>query len=179
MRLSYHRGVSQLTLLSLALLCPIPWPVTARLLNGNGSKLEPALFQLQAALKALKNPKAWAPWPQDPWKDDDGEHGFWEEEEPLRVQRGDLLGWPRSPFPGGYSQESAHYQNGGEGEDGGKRNKALHSIAGGLQAVSREKGGFGFRFGRKRRPDRGWRDEGRGSQEEDKWRVFSGKERGV
>lgn len=42
-----------------------------------------------------------------------------------------------------------------QGENGGKKNEALTSIAGGLQAVSREKGGFGFRFGRKRWTD--WR----------------------
>lgn len=66
-----------------------------------------------------------------------------------RMQRGDLMDRLLSPFPGGLSLEM-HYQEGGEGEDGGKRNEALTSIAGGLQAVSREKGGFGFRFGRKR-----------------------------
>lgn len=61
--------------------------------------------------------------------------------------------------------ESVHYQEGGEGEDGGKRNEALTSIAGGLQAVNREKGGFGFRFGRKRWTDWGWREH-RGGQVE-------------
>ncbi|KAJ0055194.1 hypothetical protein NL108_012708 [Boleophthalmus pectinirostris] len=35
-------------------------------------------------------------------------------------------------------------------EDGGRLTEALTAVAGGLQAVSREKGGFGFRFGRKR-----------------------------
>uniref|UniRef100_A0A3B3ZCR9 Uncharacterized protein n=1 Tax=Periophthalmus magnuspinnatus TaxID=409849 RepID=A0A3B3ZCR9_9GOBI len=35
-------------------------------------------------------------------------------------------------------------------EDGGRLTETLTAVAGGLQAVSREKGGFGFRFGRKR-----------------------------
>ena len=52
-----------------------------------------------------------------------------------------------------------------DGGEGGSRNKALTSIAGGLQAFSREKGGFGFRFGRKRWTVYG--DEGRENGEED------------
>ncbi|KAG7243827.1 hypothetical protein INR49_006809 [Caranx melampygus] len=47
---------------------------------------------------------------------------------------------PLSPFPGGHSLESMYYQDGGDGEDGEKRNEALTSFAGGLQAVSRRKG---------------------------------------
>lgn len=48
-----------------------------------------------------------------------------------------------------------HLQQRRQGESGGKKKEALTSIAGGLQAVSREKGGFGFRFGRNRWSD--WR----------------------
>ncbi|XP_063041085.1 uncharacterized protein qrfp [Engraulis encrasicolus] len=46
------------------------------------------------------------------------------------------------------SMNLLHFQDAGE-EEGERRNEALHSIAGGLQAFNREKGGFGFRFGRK------------------------------
>lgn len=46
-----------------------------------------------------------------------------------------------------------HLQERRQGENSGKKKEALTSIAGGLQAVSREKGGFGFRFGRKRWTD--------------------------
>ncbi|XP_067468071.1 uncharacterized protein qrfp [Thunnus thynnus] len=183
MRLSFHPGVSQLTLLSLALLCPVPWAVTsyphsptALLPTVDGPDLETALLQLQAALEDLRDDEnlhteAWAVWPQDPRPvlPQRREEEEVEKEALLRAQRGDLMARPLMPFPGGYLLESMHYQEGGEGEDGGKRNEALTSIAGGLQAVSREKGGFGFRFGRKRWTDRGWRDEGRGSTEEDKW----------
>lgn len=89
----------------------------------------------------------------------DKEDGPWVEETLLRAQRGDLMDLPLSPFTGDNSLEGMHYQ---EGEDGLKRNDALISIAGGLQAVSREKGGFGFRFGRKR-----WTERGRGDGEEE------------
>jgi len=41
-------------------------------------------------------------------------------------------------------------ERGEEGGEAGGRKEALLSMAGGLQAFSREKGGFGFRFGRKR-----------------------------
>ncbi|XP_035537624.1 uncharacterized protein qrfp [Morone saxatilis] len=194
MRLSFHLGASQLTLLSLTLLCPAPRTVTsyphsptALLPAMDVPDLETALLHLQAALDEpthdwLVQPDAWAEWPQDPWpaqlepeeggveEEEEGEDLPWEEEILLRAQRGDLVGQPLSPFPRGHSLEGAHYQEGGEGEDGGKRNEALTSFAGGLQAVSREKGGFGFRFGRKRWTDRGWMNEGRGSTEENKWK---------
>ncbi|KAM7373661.1 hypothetical protein PAMP_008497 [Pampus punctatissimus] len=179
MRLSFHPDISQLPLLPLVLLCSVPWTVTsyphsptALLPTVDGPELESALLQLQAALEDLRNnghidPEAWAVWPHIAQEEKE-EGGPWEEEALLRAQRENLMVQPLSPFPGGYSLESMHYQEGGEGEDGGKRNEALTSIAGGLQAVSREKGGFGFRFGRKRWTDRGWRDEGRGGTEEDK-----------
>ncbi|CAK6977844.1 uncharacterized protein LOC121913715 [Scomber scombrus] len=183
MRLSLHPGVSQLTLLSLALLCPVPWAVTPYphsptplLPTMDAPGLESVLLQLQSALEEPKDeghvyPEAWAVWPedQDPQpalmestEEEEGEV----EEALLRAQRGDPMARPLLPFPGGNLLESMHYQEGVEGRDGGERNEALTSIAGGLQAVSREKGGFGFRFGRKRWTDRGWRDAGRGSTEE-------------
>uniref|UniRef100_A0A8D0DD09 Uncharacterized protein n=1 Tax=Sander lucioperca TaxID=283035 RepID=A0A8D0DD09_SANLU len=143
MRLSFHLGASKLTLLSLALVCLVPRTVTsyphsptALLPTGVAAELESALLHLQAALNDPRD-QSW-------------------EEALLRAQRGDLEAPPLSPFPGGHSLESMNYQKGGEGEDGGKRKGALTSFAGGLQAVSREKGGFGFRFGRKRWTDRGW-----------------------
>ncbi|GLD59518.1 uncharacterized protein AKAME5_001151400 [Lates japonicus] len=181
---SLHPSASQLTLLSLTLLCPIPRTVTSYPLSptgplptADGPELESARLHLQEDQRdeGLVQPEAWAKGRQDPWQAllDPREDGSWEEEEEnealLRAQRGDLMARPLSPFPGGHSLESMYYQDGGEGEDGGKRNEALTSIIGGLQAVSREKGGFGFRFGRKRWTDRGWRDEGRGSTEEERW----------
>ncbi|XP_040909647.1 uncharacterized protein LOC121192140 [Toxotes jaculatrix] len=178
MRPSFHFGAFQLTLLSLAFLSPIPrivtlYPLspTALLPTVDGPELESALLHLQAALEDLRDngliqPEVWAERPQDPLRallepgQQAEEVGSWEEEALLRTQRGDLMARPLSPFPGSHSLESMHYQDGGDGEDGGKRNEALTSIAGGLQAVSREKGGFGFRFGRKRWTNQGWRDEG-------------------
>ncbi|KAK2830873.1 hypothetical protein Q5P01_018804 [Channa striata] len=88
-----------------------------------------------------------------------------------RAQRGDTMDRLLSTFPVGDSLQGTHYHDGGEGEDGERRNDALTSIAGGLQAVGREKGGFGFRFGRKR-----WTDRGSGSDEAG---VLNGKESGV
>lgn len=174
MKLSLHPVVSQLTFLCLTLLCSIPWTVTSYPVFSSiplptvvAPELESALGHLQAA---LGGPDTMATWPQDSQpallEPGDEENGSWEEEEVLlRAQRGDLVDRLLSPFPGVQSLESTHYQEGGEGEDGGKRNEALTSIAGGLQAVSREKGGFGFRFGRKRWTDRGsGTDEGGGFQ---------------
>lgn len=63
----------------------------------------------------------------------------------LRAQREAVA----SPLSGWHLQERRR------GENGEKKKEPLTSIAGGLQAVSREKGGFGFRFGRKRWS--GWR----------------------
>ncbi|XP_054462603.1 uncharacterized protein qrfp [Anoplopoma fimbria] len=178
MRLFFHLGASKLTFLSLTLLCLIPRTVTsyphppiALLAPGDGAELESALLRLRAALDDdwLVRPDGGVEWPRDlllrpgdqeeeEEEKEEKEEGSWEEEALLRAQRGDLVGRPLSPFPGGLSLASMNYQEGGEGEDGRKRNEALTSIAGGLQAVSREKGGFGFRFGRKRWTDRGWMD---------------------
>ncbi|XP_034456491.1 uncharacterized protein qrfp [Hippoglossus hippoglossus] len=170
MRPSFHLGASQLTLLFLALLCPIPWTAWSCPLSFadtmDGSDLE-SVLQHQAALDQLVAPQLVHQALLEPGQEAE-EDGSWEEEALLRAQRGDLMARPLPPFPEGHSLESYHYQDGGEGEEGGKRNEALTSIIGGLQAVNREKGGFGFRFGRKRWTDRGWRDEGRGSSEEDK-----------
>ncbi|XP_074468612.1 uncharacterized protein qrfp [Sebastes fasciatus] len=171
MRPSFHLGASKLTLLSLALLFPVPRTVTsyptAILPTADGAELESTLLHLQAALGDsrgdwLVRPDAWAKWLRDPREEEEEEEeeegGSWEEEALLRAQRGGVVARALSPFPRGHALESRNYQDGGEGEDGGKRNEALKSIAGGLQAVSREKGGFGFRFGRKRWTERGWLD---------------------
>lgn len=52
-----------------------------------------------------------------------------------------------------YPMEMTYYKRGEEEEDMDPgdmlRNEVLSSIAGGLQAFNRQKGGFGFRFGRK------------------------------
>ncbi|XP_073319773.1 uncharacterized protein qrfp [Pagrus major] len=193
MRLSFHLGASQLTLLSLALLCSVPRAVTsyphsptALLPTVAVPDLQSVLLHLQAALDDrrtgwLVQPDTWAKWPQVPQlepreeqekeeEEEEEEGRLWEDNVLLRAQRGDLAAQPLSPFPGGHFPESMHYQEGGEGVVGGKKNEALTSIAGGLQAVSREKGGFGFRFGRKRWTDGGWMDVGRGSTEENKWK---------
>ncbi|XP_042372214.1 uncharacterized protein LOC121966172 [Plectropomus leopardus] len=168
MKLFYHLGASELTLLSLALLCPVPWTVTsyphtptAPLPTMGEEELESALLLLQAPLEEqrLVQPDAWPEHPQDPRlvllkpreEKEEEEDRSWEEEALLRAQRGDVV--PRALS--GHSRESRSYQEDGDGEEGGKRNEALTSIIGGLQAVSREKGGFGFRFGRKRWTDRG------------------------
>ncbi|XP_075938516.1 uncharacterized protein qrfp [Anarhichas minor] len=181
MRLSFRLGAAKLTLLSLALLCLVPRTVTSYprsptslLPPADGAQLDSALLDsaqldsalldstlldsalLDSALLHLRDAL------DDDWMLRPGEEkeegGSWEEKALLRAQRGDLVVQPLSPFPVGLSLESMNYQEGGEGEDGGKRNEALTSIAGGLQAISREKGGTGFRFGRKRWTDRGWMD---------------------
>ncbi|CAB1451491.1 unnamed protein product [Pleuronectes platessa] len=160
MRPSFHLGASQLTLLFLTLLCPVPWTAWSCPLSFadtmDGSDLE-SVLQHQAALDQLVAPQLVHQALLEPGQEAE-EAGSWEEEALLRAQRGDLMARPLPPS----------LKDGGEGEEGGKRNEALTSIIGGLQAVNREKGGFGFRFGRKRWTDRGWRDEGRGSSEEDK-----------
>lgn len=69
-----------------------------------------------------------------------------------RAQRDALATRILTPLTGG---PSVSFRERRQGENGGKKNEALTSIAGELQAVSREKGGFGFRFGRKRWTD--WR----------------------
>ncbi|KAK2834036.1 hypothetical protein Q7C36_014737 [Tachysurus vachellii] len=52
-----------------------------------------------------------------------------------------------------HPMEMTYYKRGEEEEDmdegAVQRNEVLSSIAGGLQAFNRQKGGFGFRFGRK------------------------------
>ncbi|XP_061787583.2 uncharacterized protein qrfp [Nerophis lumbriciformis] len=48
----------------------------------------------------------------------------------------------------------------GEDGEGVRSNGPLTSMVGGLQSVSREKGGFGFRFGRKRWTNEAWRGRG-------------------
>uniref|UniRef100_A0A665U497 Uncharacterized protein n=1 Tax=Echeneis naucrates TaxID=173247 RepID=A0A665U497_ECHNA len=174
MRPSSHLAVSQLALLSFTLLCPLPWSITSCPISPNalpaadGPELESAVLHRQAAQE--DKPEVWPGLSQDSLQALlQPEFGPWEDEGLHRDERGDLLAQPRSPFPGGHSLESMHYKDRGDTEDGGKRNKALTSIAGGLQTVSREKGGFGFRFGRKRWTDLGWRGEGRGGTDKDTW----------
>ncbi|XP_068188700.1 uncharacterized protein qrfp [Antennarius striatus] len=142
MRLSFHLGASNLTFLFLALLCSrhvTSFPHSPTTLHPMGG-----LPQLEATLLGTRVDDLmddWTvrpAWRQDPWL---ALLRSWMEDELLRGQT-----------PGGPSVESLLYQGKREREveEGGKRNEALTSIAGGLQAVSREKGGFGFRFGRKR-----------------------------
>lgn len=152
MRPSLRLAASKLTLLSLAVLCLLPPTATSY------PRSPAALLHLQVALEDewLVRPDGGAEWPLDPLLAllSPGEEEEEEEEEAvLRARRGDLVG-RLSPFPAGLSLGGVSYQEGGE--DGGKRNEALTSIAGGLQAVGREKGGIAFRFGRKRWTNRGW-----------------------
>lgn len=65
-------------------------------------------------------------------------------------KREELERRPMGTFPDNHILPLIYPQR-GEVEEvvGEKRNEALTSIAGGLQAFNRQKGGFGFRFGRK------------------------------
>ncbi|XP_061598127.1 uncharacterized protein qrfp [Cololabis saira] len=166
MKLSLHLGASQLTFLSLTLLFPIPptatthrQPVPALQATADRRDLESTLQHLYSALKDPGETKPLPERNQDQEKERDEP---WAEEMLLRAQRRDLMDLAESLFPGDNSVESMHYPG---GEEGLKRNDALTSFAGGLQAVSREKGGFGFRFGRKRWTKRGWRDGEEGSDD--------------
>uniref|UniRef100_A0A3B3H518 Uncharacterized protein n=1 Tax=Oryzias latipes TaxID=8090 RepID=A0A3B3H518_ORYLA len=170
----------QLTFLSLALLCSFmtsavtnPVSSTPLLPTVDSPQLESALHRLKESLEDPGDSDPLEGWPQDPQSvilepmeggvsSEEGESDKpWVEEVLLRAQRGNLVDTPAALFPGDNSVDSLHHQE-EEGEDGWKRNDALTSIAGGLQAVSREKGGFGFRFGRKRWTERGWRGDGGG-----------------
>lgn len=184
MRLYCHFDASKRILFSLPLLLTIPRTVTSYpqspIASLNGAPYPHSVPLHHAAplddhgADRLLDPNKWAESTQDPpltqLERRGADDGPLEEEVLLRAQKGDLVAWLLSPLPGGRSREVRHYQEGGEGEDGGKRNEALTSIAGGLHAVSREKGGFGFRFGRKRWSDRRRMYEGRGSTEENKWK---------
>lgn len=184
MRLYCHFDASKLILFSLPLLLTVPRTVTlyrqSPTATLNDAPYPDSVPRHHAAplddhgADRLLDPNKWAESMQDPPLTQPerrgAEDGPLEEEVLLRAQRGDLVARLLSPLPGGRSREARHYLEGGEGEDGGKRNEALTSIAGGLHAVSREKGGFGFRFGRKRWSDRRRIDEGRGSTEENKWK---------
>ncbi|KAJ8367031.1 hypothetical protein AAFF_G00333680 [Aldrovandia affinis] len=115
---------------------------------------EDALLQLQALL-GLPG-AAVLPWgsPQEPGPN--GQSGGLSlelgEEGRSRGQRADWPGAPVDHFPE-HPMEALHYPEGGEGqgegEEGEKRTEALTAIAGGFQAFNRQKGGFGFRFGKK------------------------------
>lgn len=153
MRQSFYLGASQLSLLILALICPKTVTTYPQSSTVDQHELESTLNNLQAALQNPRDPKPL--WPQDLLQallgsEEEEDLKPWAEETLLRAQRGDSLDLPLAPFTRENSLEDMHFQEGGEGEEGRKRNDALTSIAGGLQAVSREKGGFGFRFGKKR-----------------------------
>ncbi|XP_058474529.1 uncharacterized protein qrfp [Solea solea] len=171
---SLNRGAAQLDLVFLTLLCsamvspspllPPPLPSTATV---GVSDPQPALQQLSH--RRLDQPHTWT-WTWTGRRPDPervllmpGQEGVL-----LRAQRGHPMALPRSSLPGGHSTEILFYQDGGDGEEDERRSEALTSIVGGLQAVNRKKGGFGFRFGRKRWTQQGWGDEGRGSTEEDR-----------
>lgn len=144
MTTAFHLGASRL--LFFTLLCPIPRSImpsphspSALLPFEDLSELRAGSWQHQQDHRLLQQgPRAGS-----------GDHP------PLshlrRAQREALATRVLMPLAGG----PGSFKERREGESGGKKNEALTSIAGGLQAVSREKGGFGFRFGRKRWTD--WR----------------------
>lgn len=157
MSLFFHLVASPLTLLSLGLLLSVPWTVTSATLSSQRSQSFQPSQRRQAPVGVYR---------QEWWERDRGPGGEEQEEHKLllRAQGGPLVSqWPWL-LPRGRSRHTRHYQERGQGEEGGKRNEALTSIAGGLNAASREKGGFGFRFGRKR-----WSGRRRTEVEEDEW----------
>ncbi|XP_051519275.1 uncharacterized protein qrfp [Myxocyprinus asiaticus] len=116
---------------------------------------EAAMLQLQASLGAPSDrPTAeLQPWAllQELRPDEILERVKEELGWPQRVKgqkREELDRRPIGTFPDNHI-EAVAYPEGIDEEGGEKRNEALTSIAGGLQAFNRQKGGFGFRFGRK------------------------------
>ncbi|XP_071223807.1 uncharacterized protein [Salvelinus alpinus] len=168
-----------ITFFSLALLVPIPgahghphFPL-AILPTLENPEWEADLLQLQASLDvpgavAAAGLRSWGPLlelgPEDPrlglLRELVAENGWGQK----GMMRGDLERRSLGPFPG-HPMETLHYQEGEEeGEGGRKRNEAITSIIGGLQAFNKEKGGFGFRkevtkeggVGKKRRHSNFW-----------------------
>ncbi|CAL8374264.1 unnamed protein product [Boreogadus saida] len=132
-------------LLSLLLLTGAPPHLHTALLPAPGSPaLERALLRLLApGPEEARGPRWPRPWGLGTREGAEGE----EEEEEEEEQRGR----PVDHRPADHrSPERLHLlqERGEEGGEAGGRKEALLSMAGGLQAFSREKGGFGFRFGR-------------------------------
>lgn len=146
MRIAFHFGPSQLLLFTL--LCPIP------------RSIMPSPHSSSTLLPFEDLSELWSGFSQhqeDHWllrdtRTEGQEHP--QKKHLQRAQREALATRLPTLLPGGLS-ETLHFKERRQGENGAKKNEALTSIAGGLQAVSREKGGFGFRFGRKRWTD--WR----------------------
>uniref|UniRef100_A0A8C2KYZ4 Pyroglutamylated RFamide peptide n=1 Tax=Cyprinus carpio TaxID=7962 RepID=A0A8C2KYZ4_CYPCA len=121
---------------------------------------EAALLHLQASLGAPSGRAAamLQPWvlteepdPEKLLERAKAELG-WGQRSTVKGQKREELGRrPVGTFPDNHIVAVPYPQRGeGEEEEGGEnRNEALTSIAGGLQAFNRQKGGFGFRFGRK------------------------------
>ncbi|XP_051728859.1 uncharacterized protein qrfp [Ctenopharyngodon idella] len=120
---------------------------------------EASMLQLQASLGGPDGMPVVAlqPWAliQDPEPEEllervKAELG-WGQRGMVKDQKREELGRrPMGTFPDNHIVSVPYPQGGEMEEEGGeKRNEALTSIAGGLQAFSRQKGGFGFRFGRK------------------------------
>lgn len=156
MSLFFHLVASPLTLLSLGLLFSVPWTVTSTTLSFQRSQPSQHSQRRQAPMGVYR--QEWWEWDMVPGGEEQDEHKLL-----LRARRGPLLAHLLWLLPRGRSRHTRHYQERGPGEEGGKRNEALTSIAGGLNAASREKGGFGFRFGRKR-----WNGRRR-TEEQDEW----------
>ncbi|XP_066524835.1 uncharacterized protein qrfp [Hoplias malabaricus] len=94
------------------------------------------LLELLAKLQKLENQLGWASAPE----------GQVQRAQREEVGPGSLGTFPKHPIEGvAYHHQVVR----DESEGSEKRNEALMSIAGDLQAFNRQKGGFGFRFGRK------------------------------
>lgn len=150
MTTAFHLGASHL--LFFTLLCPIPRSI----MPSPHFTLLPFedLSELQAGLSRLRQDHRQL---QQGTRAGGGDHPQVTLLQPKqshlrRAQREALATRILMPLTGGPSESLKERR---QGENDGKKNEALTSIAGGLQAVSREKGGFGFRFGRKRWTD--WR----------------------
>lgn len=120
---------------------------------------EAAMLQLQASLggpdgRPVATLQPWAliqePEPKELLERVKAELG-WGPRDMVKDQKREELGRrPMGTFPDNHIMPVPYPQGGEVEEEGGeKRNEALTSIAGGLQAFNRQKGGFGFRFGRK------------------------------
>ncbi|XP_035286889.1 uncharacterized protein qrfp [Anguilla anguilla] len=152
---AFHLGFSlrTLSLLSVALLAPLPGLTAPVRPSVEHPGWEDALLRLQALLGLPGT--AWMPRDPSgvlqPNGQSDGlslEHDEEEEEEDTkRARREDWLRKSVGQFPERPLETGPHMAV-GEGE-GAEKTKALTSIAGGLQAINRQKGGFGFRFGKK------------------------------
>ncbi|XP_054620673.1 uncharacterized protein qrfp [Dunckerocampus dactyliophorus] len=152
MRSCCHHGGSRFTLLSLSLLFPVP-PSVMPYPRPPAEESALERFHVPVPMEAQRDLWVWGAWPGDPLEERVQGASWEEEEESPRAHK--AMPRPLWTFPC-----ALHVRQAGEEGEGGRLNEALTSIVGGLQSVSREKGGFGFRFGRKRWTNGAWRGRG-------------------